>query len=508
MKNNKTFFTFIFNNDKTYENTQKIRKEFEKKEIAYQIINSGKYGLMDCENLGNVDLFTQFYFALKNFDNSYEYMGFLSSNVIYENLDEILKRTESIFNTYENIWTYSSYLTNDFCNNIFEQKELPVDKNLFFSTKFENYFFYIHKDLVCKILEFFEYILNNFDKYNINYSFINKIICYLTISNKKIILCDKLFSLNDNLILNKIDDDTSVINNETLNIFYSFFNLKVKEDISYEMIPNFIKINNELNYHIIHINDERSLAREDNHKILIGNKCNVKSINGNIEGNIEKFLDEYKINIISNSPTTGYKKFFVGEVGVFASHYLAWKYIVENNLNSMLILEDDAILEKDFLKKYNIGINNLPKNWDYISFYAHKYTVNGFFRENKNKKDYIINEYVVKNFQKVALSCYCVSNNGAKKLIKYVEQVGMNQEADLFVFGSEHIENLNAYCINPEINFPVKLINFETQIQNSDVWEGRYLDEYMPFELWNKRDLEDYEIKNITFENFYKDNTK
>jgi GR25 family glycosyltransferase involved in LPS biosynthesis len=91
-----------------------------------------------------------------------------------------------------------------------------------------------------------------------------------------------------------------------------------------------------IDYHIIYINDERKSNREDIDSYLNGNKHNIKSLNARNEIEKENFFNENK------DFKLGWDSFKVGELGNFASHYLAWKYVDDNNLDSLLVFEDDA----------------------------------------------------------------------------------------------------------------------------------------------------------------------
>lgn len=97
------------------------------------------------------------------------------------------------------------------------------------------------------------------------------------------------------------------------------------------------------------------------------------------------------------------------EMGVAISHYKIWKKIVDENIKSTLILEDDAIrISKDFERVVINTFNNVPEDWDIILL--------GFSNHTKIP-DIKINQYIykVKNF--ILLHSYFVSNKGAKKLL-------------------------------------------------------------------------------------------
>jgi len=55
-----------------------------------------------------------------------------------------------------------------------------------------------------------------------------------------------------------------------------------------------------------------------------------------------------------------------GEIACTMSHIKAIKIAKENNLNNFIVLEDDVILAKDFLKRINILKKIVPKKWEHI----------------------------------------------------------------------------------------------------------------------------------------------
>ena len=127
-----------------------------------------------------------------------------------------------------------------------------------------------------------------------------------------------------------------------------------------------------------------------------GRTCHRMS--GTSYANKQHVLNEYiKTNRI-NLNGKGFrddKRSFIGELGCFDSHYRCWKYVVDNKLESCLILEDGiSILRNDFK---NMSIN------EHIDFLY----VNEEMKMN-DKKEYI----------GYGTQGYIVSLNGAKLLLQ------------------------------------------------------------------------------------------
>jgi len=91
-----------------------------------------------------------------------------------------------------------------------------------------------------------------------------------------------------------------------------------------------------------------------------------------------------------------------GAVGAFCSHYLLWKRIVDENIPSAMIFEDDAFVDDIYTllkSKYTV-----PVHFDFFQF---------------NKRWHHQTNYH-KNFD--GLESYYITNRGATKLIEFIKQ--------------------------------------------------------------------------------------
>ena len=122
----------------------------------------------------------------------------------------------------------------------------------------------------------------------------------------------------------------------------------------------------------------------------------IPAINLRNENNVlMQLLASNRINI-NGSGFRKNKDSFLGEIGCYMSHYNSWKYVVDNNLDNCLILEDGIeFLKNDFT---NLKINN---NIDIL-----------FVNEEMNLFD------SNKNFAGYGTQGYVVTKKGAKKLME------------------------------------------------------------------------------------------
>jgi GR25 family glycosyltransferase involved in LPS biosynthesis len=123
-------------------------------------------------------------------------------------------------------------------------------------------------------------------------------------------------------------------------------------------------------------------------------------------------------------------------------------------------MKDDAKINNSFIDKYNLFLDFCPKDYDIFSIFVHP---NQFPRFNHND---IINPCIAKGYQDWSTLCYVVSNSGAKKLLKYIKETGMDYPTDWFIFrhGSKGI--FNVYTFQPEIAGGVEIDDrYQSQVQ-------------------------------------------
>jgi glycosyl transferase family 25 len=102
---------------------------------------------------------------------------------------------------------------------------------------------------------------------------------------------------------------------------------------------------------------------------------------------------------------TFYKNLNVHQKACAQSHYNIWKYIIENNLEYALILEDDACFDKSFFRKINQFSEDVDDpEWDAIFL-------------NASESIEIKNKWVLVNDQYLT-GGYILSNKGCKNLIE------------------------------------------------------------------------------------------
>jgi GR25 family glycosyltransferase involved in LPS biosynthesis len=126
-----------------------------------------------------------------------------------------------------------------------------------------------------------------------------------------------------------------------------------------------------MKYTIMHVDNRSQENINYNKKILesLDYQEGIEFINGNLV-DAWKILEDNGINVYAWNPYDGRtSEALPGEYGVMASTLNLWKYIVNNKIDRLLVIEDDIILQSDFIEKFNKCLNDLPENFDLLSLY-------------------------------------------------------------------------------------------------------------------------------------------
>jgi GR25 family glycosyltransferase involved in LPS biosynthesis len=144
-----------------------------------------------------------------------------------------------------------------------------------------------------------------------------------------------------------------------------------------------------------------------------------------------------------------------GEYGVWVSTILFFEYMINNSIDTMMLLEDDIILENNFVKNLNKCLNDLPKNFDFLSLYSND--VHNWVDENTE----IGSENIHRSLNQFSAALGTVySLNGAKKILKVLKRKGIEYTSDCFIFNQSKLGVIDGYSIKKE---NIKLISHDSK---------------------------------------------
>ena len=115
-------------------------------------------------------------------------------------------------------------------------------------------------------------------------------------------------------------------------------------------------------------------------------------------------------------------------IGIAMAHMKAWELIVESKDDYGIVFEDDVIFTKNFKKDINIGLKNVPSDFDILYLgcigcdsIPNFFTILGVSTNIINLNHTKINKYINKPMITFALHAYVLSRTGAKKLLNFFE---------------------------------------------------------------------------------------
>lgn len=171
-----------------------------------------------------------------------------------------------------------------------------------------------------------------------------------------------------------------------------------------------------------------------------------------------------------------------GRIGCALSHFYLWKKILIENKKEALILEDDIIFKKNFVKNFNklmkmkddfdiiflyYDINDKNRirnenNWRYNRFISYKLPNHNKLRDNYLNND--ITHLLANGWNGLGAVAYYINRNAIKNFMKTIDNRGIYRSIDYFIY--DHYNKIKIGYVNKPIidlnnqNFPsVRIYN-------------------------------------------------
>lgn len=167
-----------------------------------------------------------------------------------------------------------------------------------------------------------------------------------------------------------------------------------------------------------------------------------------------KELSENQLNNVDYEFNKLYlrEKLTLGEIGCALSHISLYEKMVNENIEEMLILEDDAIVSQEFEKIVLDILNKVPSRKEII------------FLEHGKAKFHYITRKLVDNYRLVRYrypskkskrsitrtTAYIINLSGAKKLLQYSNPIKMPSD---YLTGLIQLTKIHAYGVEPPCVF-------------------------------------------------------
>lgn len=148
-----------------------------------------------------------------------------------------------------------------------------------------------------------------------------------------------------------------------------------------------------------------------------------------------------------------------GEVGIWASNWLAWKNFIKSDYDYLILMEDDIVLHDNFLDSIKEYLTELPNEFDaFHAFYPKS-------EEHKYNTGLDISKSICSSYQDWSCACYIINKSGAKKMIELASR-GISLPLDWFMFRQKYA--LSIYTVKPTTNEICTILNIQSTFQTKE----------------------------------------
>lgn len=132
------------------------------------------------------------------------------------------------------------------------------------------------------------------------------------------------------------------------------------------------------------------------------------------------------------------------ELAVAASHILGMEYILNNNIDELIVFEDDVELHNNAAKILSNCLADTPQDYDFLADSSYEPHYEELSTEDRPIG--IESKYVCKSYLQDAHSGFMLySRQGAKNIIDYYKKFGVMCAIDTFLFWLSRRGSLNGY---------------------------------------------------------------
>lgn len=146
----------------------------------------------------------------------------------------------------------------------------------------------------------------------------------------------------------------------------------------------------------------------------------------------------------------------LGELGIWASNYTAWKNFLKTDNEYLILMEDDIVFNQDFFPLLEKYILELPEGWDFFSFFVpadqnYKYGLHKAYSEN-----------ISLLYQDWSCLCYILTRKGAEKSLQIMSG-GVSLPLDWFFY--RQTDKFLGFSIKPDVAKGCTLAKLESTFQ-------------------------------------------
>lgn len=156
------------------------------------------------------------------------------------------------------------------------------------------------------------------------------------------------------------------------------------------------------------------------------------------------------------------KGWTIGQLGLWASTYVAIKDFLKSDYENLIILEDDIILMNNFIDNLLFYMTELSENWAMFFGYVPDHFKLRFKKilRTERKKVNIQKPNIIKAFQEECTVCYVVSRSGAERFLELLK-TPFSSPIDYWLFRES---GLPIYTIKPNIPDICRMATTKSQV--------------------------------------------
>lgn len=157
-----------------------------------------------------------------------------------------------------------------------------------------------------------------------------------------------------------------------------------------------------------------------------------------------------------------------GELGVWFSQINCWRHLAGSDLDALVVLEDDAVVDREIELALTRFLANVPAGWDFVAlnvpadqkqdyFYDRRFSSDGAWHFVSQKRYTLESSphnlggpIMATAYQGYSCVAIVYSRAGARKLLQLVGKA-IRDPVDCFIFKEHHKGNLRGYAPKPHI---------------------------------------------------------
>jgi GR25 family glycosyltransferase involved in LPS biosynthesis len=148
-----------------------------------------------------------------------------------------------------------------------------------------------------------------------------------------------------------------------------------------------------------------------------------------------------------------------GSIGCALSHLKTWKKFLKSGKDYCIIFEDDVILKKRFIKRFERALENVPSDYDilYLGSFggipkSNFFTIIFDILQMSNPIFDQINKYISKPKVALGAHAYVLSRKGAEKLVTFLDK-NINNHIDYCIQNLASKDLIKTYTVTPRLAY-------------------------------------------------------